>query len=71
MLLFFFFLVQIHNLYSLNKTSEIENGLNAILGFDFKIDEKQKNKPNREKKIADKLGLNRGVVLKICQSQQI
>ena len=28
------------NLYSLNKTSEIEDGLSAILGFDFKINEK-------------------------------
>tara|TARA_B100001123_G_C15332802_1_gene1031799 strand:- start:190 stop:2607 length:2418 start_codon:yes stop_codon:yes gene_type:complete len=29
------------NLYSLNKTSEIEDGLSAILGFDFKINEKE------------------------------
>ena len=27
------------NLYSMNKTSEIEDGLSAILGFDFKINE--------------------------------
>ena len=37
------------NLYSLNKTSEIESGLNAILGFDFKINEKDKNNMEREK----------------------
>ena len=29
------------NLYSLNKTSEIEDGLSAILGIDFKINEKR------------------------------
>ena len=29
------------NLYSLNKTSEIEKGLSAILGLDFKINEKK------------------------------
>ena len=28
------------NLYSLNKTAEIEDGLSAILGFDYKINEK-------------------------------
>jgi len=31
------------NLYSLNKTSEMEDGLSAILGFDFKINEKDKD----------------------------
>ena len=30
------------NLYSLNKTSEIEDGLSAILGFDFKIMKKDR-----------------------------
>ena len=34
------------NLYSMNKTSEIEDGLSAILGFDFKTNE---NKTNNEK----------------------
>ena len=29
------------NLYSLNKTSEIENGISAVLGFDYKINEKR------------------------------
>lgn len=32
------------NLYALNKTSEIEDGLSAVLGFDFKINEKDNNK---------------------------
>ena len=32
------------NLYSLNKTSEIEDGLSAVLGFDFKINEKDNDK---------------------------
>ena len=31
------------NIYALNKTSEIENGLSAILGFDYKINEKKAN----------------------------
>tara|TARA_B100000700_G_C15041964_1_gene855757 strand:- start:241 stop:2664 length:2424 start_codon:yes stop_codon:yes gene_type:complete len=37
------------NLYSLNKTSEIEDGLSAILGFDFKVNEKKKNNMENEK----------------------
>jgi len=37
------------NLYSLNKTSEIEDGLSAVLGFDFKINEKKYNKNGKEK----------------------
>ena len=37
------------NLYSLNKTSEIEDGLSAILGIDYKINEKDKNGNDREK----------------------
>ena len=37
------------NLYSLNKTSEIEDGLSAILGFDFKLNEKTANSEEREK----------------------
>jgi len=32
------------NLYTINKTSEIEDGLSAILGFDFKINSKKDNK---------------------------
>tara|TARA_Y100000590_G_C15568752_1_gene957705 strand:- start:499 stop:1194 length:696 start_codon:yes stop_codon:yes gene_type:complete len=37
------------NLYSLNKTSEIESGLGAILGFDYKINKKVANGPDKEK----------------------
>ena len=37
-----------NNLYSLNKTSEIENGLSAILGFDFKTNKKKEG--NEEEK---------------------
>ena len=37
------------NLYSTNKTSEIEDGLSAILGFDFNINEKKADKVNKEK----------------------
>jgi len=35
------------NIYSLNKTSQIENGLSAVLGFDFKVQDKSDN--NRDK----------------------
>ena len=31
------------SLYALNKTSEIEDGLSAVLGFDFKVQEKKNN----------------------------
>ena len=37
------------NLYSTNKTAVIENGLSAILGVDFKIDEKGTDNKDREK----------------------
>ena len=37
------------NLYSLNKTTEIEDGLSAILGLNFKINEKTGEKDEREK----------------------
>jgi len=37
------------NLYSINKTSEIEDGLSSILGFDFKINEKTENNLERER----------------------
>jgi LPS-assembly protein len=37
------------NLYTLNKTSEIEDGLSAILGFDFKIKEKIRRNEEKEK----------------------
>ena len=37
------------NLYSLNKTSEIEEGLSAILGLDFKVNQKGTGEVEREK----------------------
>ena len=39
------------NLYALNKTSEIEGGLSAVLGFDFKVNEKIGNNEENEKLI--------------------
>ena len=45
------------NLYSLNRTSEIERGLSAVLGFDYKID--QKGEKNKEK---EKFSLSLGQV---------
>ena len=37
------------NLYSINKTSEIEDGLSAVLGFDYKINEKISDKNSKER----------------------
>ena len=37
------------NLYSINKTSVIEDGLSAILGFDFKINNKESDGNEKEK----------------------
>ena len=37
------------NLYSTNKTSEIEDGLSAILGFEFKTNQKDKDGNDNEK----------------------
>ena len=37
------------NLYALNKTSEIEEGLSAILGFDYKVNEKDKDGNDKER----------------------
>jgi len=37
------------NLYSLNKTSEIEDGLSAVLGIDYKINEKNRDGIDKEK----------------------
>ena len=37
------------NLFSTNKTSEIEDGLSAILGFDFKVNTKNKDGVKKEK----------------------
>ena len=36
------------NLYSLNKTSEIESGLSTILGFDYKLNKKESDGSQRE-----------------------
>ena len=51
------------NLYALNKTSEIEDGLSAILGFDFKIDEKEHDK--------EKLSLSLGQVFSHKKNKDI
>jgi len=37
------------SLFAMNKTSEIENGLSAILGFDFKKNDKNRDGSNRER----------------------
>ena len=44
------------NLYSLNKTSVIEDGLSAILGFDFKINKKDENSDRNKEKLNVALG---------------
>lgn len=43
------------NVYSANKTSVIENGLSAVLGFDFTINEKSKSKEDTDR---EKLSLS-------------
>jgi len=61
------------NLYSLNKTSEIEDGLGAILGFDFQI----KEKGNDREKLSLSLGqvfnyeLNRDISSKSSLDQKM
>ena len=42
-------MLKYNNLFSMNKTSEIENGLSAILGFDFKKSDKNKNGSDKER----------------------
>ena len=37
------------NLYTLNKTGEIESGLSTILGFNYKLSEKVTNSSEKEK----------------------
>ena len=37
------------NLYDINKTSEIESGLNVVLGIDYKINEQNNGKLGKEK----------------------
>ena len=54
------------SLYSMNKTSEIEDGLSAILGFDFKINEKVSDESDREK-----LSLSLGQVFSLDENSDI
>ena len=54
------------NLYSLNKTSEIEKGLSAILGLDFKINEKKMNGSEKER-----LSLSLGQVFNFDENKDI
>ena len=49
-------LLKYANLYTTNKTSEIEDGLSAILGFDFKINKKNKNNAEEREKLAISVG---------------
>jgi LPS-assembly protein len=56
------------NLYSLNKTSEIENGLSAILGFDFKINKKDAIEKSSSK---EKLSLSLGQVFNLEENKDI
>ena len=51
------------NLYAMNKTSEIESGLSAILGFDYKLNEKAEDK--------EKLSLSIGQVFNYKQNQDM
>ena len=54
------------NLFSTNKTSDIEDGLSAILGFDFKIN--KKNKDNLEK---EKFSISMGQVFNHKENEDI
>ena len=54
------------NLYSTNKTSEIESGLSAILGFEFKTNEKSKDGSDKEK-----LSISMGQVFSPERNQDI
>ncbi len=54
------------NLYSLNKTSEIEDGASVILGFDFKT--KKINKDNEEQ---EKLAVSMGQVFNMKNNRDI
>jgi len=44
------------NLYSTNKTSEIEDGLSAVLGFDFKTNRKSKDSELEKEKLSLSIG---------------
>ncbi len=54
------------NLYSLNKTSEIEDGLSAVLGIDYKINEKDKAGNEKEK-----VSLSLGQVFNIEENKDL
>ncbi len=54
------------NLYSTNKTSEIENGISAILGFDFKTTKKNENGIEE-----DKLSISMGQVFSSEENRDI
>ena len=55
-----------NNLYSLNKTSEIENGLSAILGFDFKT-----NKKTTDNKEMQKFSMSLGQVFSLKENTDL
>ena len=54
------------NLYSMNKTSEIENGLSAVVGFDYKS-----TKKSREGTDNDKFTLSMGQVFRTKKNEDI
>jgi len=54
------------NLYSINKTSVIEDGLSAILGFDFKINNKELDGTEKEK-----FSLSLGQVFNIEENEDL
>tara|TARA_Y100000590_G_scaffold11830_1_gene14458 strand:+ start:2261 stop:4678 length:2418 start_codon:yes stop_codon:yes gene_type:complete len=56
------------NLYSLNKTSEIEDGLSAVLGFDFKVNDKIKNKEKFSASLGQVFNLNKNQNMPIKSS---
>ena len=54
------------NLYALNKTAEVESGMSAILGFDFKTNQKEIGKVDKEK-----LSLSLGQVFNYEKNEDI
>jgi len=54
------------NLYSMNKTSEIEDGLSVILGFDYKINEKVSGENDKEK-----LSISLGQIYNLDENKDI
>ena len=54
------------NLYSINKTSVIEDGLSAVLGFDFKINNKELGDAEKEK-----FSLSLGQVFNIEENEDL